>query len=88
MLGPIALLVESPIADPEVINLIMALILEIDHEHEIFSTAILLLPLIQEGFLSAISESMCTEYWSALSLSLLRKWCGFWLDQLTILTCR
>ena len=36
MLGPIALLVSSPIADTGVMNLIMALILEIDHE--IFSS--------------------------------------------------
>ena len=47
MLGPKELLVASPIRDPGVMNLIMTLILEIDHE--ICSTVILLLPLIQEG---------------------------------------
>ena len=31
-------------------------------EHEIISTAILPLPLIQEGLLSITSESMCTKY--------------------------
>ena len=30
---------------------------------EIFSTVILLLPLIKEGLLSVTSEGMCTEYW-------------------------
>ena len=30
--------------------------------HEIISTVILLLPLIQEGLLSVTSESMCTNY--------------------------
>ena len=30
---------------------------------EIFSAAILLIPLIQEGLLSVASESMCTDYW-------------------------
>ena len=30
---------------------------------EIFSAAILLLPLIQEGLLSVTSKSMCTKYW-------------------------
>ena len=31
-------------------------------DHEIISTAIFLLPLIQEG-LSVTSETMCTKYW-------------------------
>ena len=31
--------------------------------HEIISTAILSLPLIQEGQLSVIGERMCTKYW-------------------------
>ena len=30
---------------------------------EIISTAILILPLIQEGLLSVTSESMCMKYW-------------------------
>ena len=30
---------------------------------EIFSTVILLLPLIQEGLLLVTSERMCTKYW-------------------------
>ena len=37
------------------------LIVEIDHE--IFSTIILSLPLIQEGKLSVTCKRMCTEYW-------------------------
>ena len=51
-------------ADPGVTSLILALsntFVEIDHE--IISTVILLLPLIQEGLLSVTSESMCTKYW-------------------------
>ena len=32
-------------------------------DHEIFSTVILSLPLIQEGKLSVTCERMCTEYW-------------------------
>ena len=31
--------------------------------HEIISTAILSLPLIQVGQLSVIGERMCTKYW-------------------------
>ena len=31
--------------------------------HEIISTAILCLPLIQEGQLSVTGERMCTKYW-------------------------
>ena len=53
----------SLIADPGVTRLIPAqshTFVEIDHE--IISTAILLLPLIQEGLLSVTSESMCTKY--------------------------
>ena len=51
-------------ADPGVTSLILALsntFVEIDHE--IISTVILLLPLIQEGLLSVTSESMCTKNW-------------------------
>ena len=32
-------------------------------DHEIISTAILFLPLIQEEVLSVTSESMCVKYW-------------------------
>ena len=35
----------------------------VEIDHEIFSLFILLLPLIQEGLFSVISESMFTEYW-------------------------
>ena len=59
---PIAQLVASPTADPEVASLITArshTFMEIDHE--IISAVILLLPLIQEGLLSFTSESMCTK---------------------------
>ena len=51
-------------ADAGVASLILAgsyTLVEIDHE--IISTVILLLPKIQEGFLSVTSESMCTKYW-------------------------
>ena len=60
---PIAQMVTSPIADPGITSLIPVLsntFVEIDHE--IISTTILLLRLIQEG-LSVTSESMCTKYW-------------------------
>ena len=36
--------------------------------HEIISTTILLLPLIQEGLLSVTSKIMCTKYWLSLYL--------------------
>ena len=64
MPGPVAPLVASPTADPRVRSSIPAwpyTFVEINHE--IFSTVILHLPLIQEGLLSVTSESMCTEYW-------------------------
>ena len=35
----------------------------VEIDHEIISTVILLLPLIQEGMLSVTRESMCTTYW-------------------------
>ena len=35
----------------------------VEIDHEIFSTVILLLPLIQEGLVSVTSESMCTKHW-------------------------
>ena len=64
-LCPIVQLVASLIADPGVMNSILAqphTFVEIDHE--VFSTAIHL-QLVQEGLLSVTSESMCTEYWLA-----------------------
>ena len=62
--GPVAQSIASLIADPGVTSLIPAqshTCVEIDYE--IFSTVILLLPLIQEGLLSVTSESMCMKYW-------------------------
>ena len=62
--GPVAQSVTSTTADAGVMSLIPAqfhVFMEIDHE--IISTVILLLPLIQEGLLSVTSESMCTKYW-------------------------
>ena len=64
MPGPIAQLVVNLIADLGVTSLVPSgplAFMEIDHE--IISTVILLLPLIQEGLLSVTSEIMCTEYW-------------------------
>ena len=64
MPSPIALLVASLTADPGVVSLIPArshALVEVDHE--IISTVILLLPLIQERLLSVTSESMYTKYW-------------------------
>ena len=52
-------------ADPEVGSLIRAWshsFVEVDHE--IILMVILLLPLIQEGLLSVISERMSMQYWS------------------------
>ena len=62
--GHVAQSVASPTTDPEFASLILArshVFVEIDHE--IVSRAIFLLPLIQEGLLSATSESMCMKYW-------------------------
>ena len=62
--GPIAQSVANLTVDPGVVSLIPAqshTFVEIDHE--IISTAIFLLLLIQEWFLSITSESMCTKYW-------------------------
>ena len=59
--GPIAQIVVSPTADPEVMSSITAgshTFMEIDGE--IISTVILLL-LIQEGLLSVTSENLCTQ---------------------------
>ena len=66
VLGPVAHSVASPIVDPGVASSIPGqshTLVKI--EHEIFSTVILLLLLIQDGqgLLSATSESMCTMYW-------------------------
>ena len=63
-LVPIAQQVASLIADPGVMSSIPTrphTFVEICHK--IISTVILLLPLIQDGLLSVISKSMCTEYW-------------------------
>ena len=63
-LGFAARLIASLTADPGVASLIPArshTFVEIDHE--IISTLILLLTLIQEGLLSVTSKSMCTKYW-------------------------
>ena len=52
----------SPTADPGIVSLIPArshTFVEIDHQ--IISTVILLLPLIQEGLLSVTRGSMCTK---------------------------
>ena len=57
-------LVVSLSADTGVMSSILAqshFFVEIDHE--ITCKDILLLPLIQEGLLSVISESKCTKYW-------------------------
>ena len=78
--------VESPTADPGFASLIPArshTFIEIDHE--IISTVILLLPVIQEGLLSVTSESMCTKYWLNALSSLQRKK-KVWLGELTVLT--
>ena len=36
----------------------------VEFGHEIISTAILSLPLVQEGPLSVTGERMCTKYWA------------------------
>ena len=59
--GPFAHLVESLIADSGVGSAHTFM----ESYHEIFSTVILLLPLIKEGLLSVTSRSMCNEYWLA-----------------------
>ena len=51
--------------------------------HEIISTVILLLPLIQEGLLSVTSDTMCMKYWLTTLSSLPRK---MWLGELTLLS--
>ena len=62
--GCVAQSVTCLTADPGVVSLIPAwshTFEEIDHE--IISTLVLLLPLIQEGLVSVTSESMCTKKW-------------------------
>ena len=64
-------------ADPGVASWIPALSyasMEIDRE--MFSTFILLLPLIKEEFWSVTSESMCKKYWLTDLSSLPRIKCG------------
>ena len=61
--GPVTQSVVRLIADLGVVSLILAwshTLVEI--YYEIFSTLILLLPLIQEGLVSIASESMWTKY--------------------------
>ena len=62
--GPLAQSITGLTADPGVASSILAqshTFMEIDHE--IISTVIILLLLIQEGLLSVTSESMCMKYW-------------------------
>ena len=62
--GPVAQLIVSLTTDPGVASSIPArshTFVEIGHE--ILSTVILLLLLIQEGLLSVTNESMCMKYW-------------------------
>ena len=62
--GQVVQLVVMPTVDPGVMSWIPAwsnAFVEIDHE--IISTVIFLLPLIQKGLLLVTSESMCTKYW-------------------------
>ena len=61
--GHVVQLVASPnlIADPGVVSLILVPYFHGD-DQEIFSTVILLLPLITEWLMSVTSESMCTKY--------------------------
>ena len=64
LLCSVAQSVASLAADPGVVSLSHArshTFVEIDHE--IISTVILLLPLIQERLLSVTSECVCMKYW-------------------------
>ena len=77
ILGPVAQSVASSTADPGIVSLFLArshTFVGIDHE--IISTVILLLPLIQGGLLSVTSESICSEYWLTPLSSLPRKSVG------------
>ena len=72
--GPLGQSVTCLTAEPEIASLIPACpytFVVIDHE--ITSTVILLLRLIQEGLLSVISQSMCTKYWLTTESSLPRE---------------
>ena len=61
--GPVVPLLLSRIADSGFMILIQARSRTfVEFDHEIFSTVILLLQLIQEGLLSVTSESMCSKY--------------------------
>ena len=58
--------VASTIADPGVVRPILAwskTFVEIDCEIHVYSTVILLFPLIKDGLMSVTGESMCTRYW-------------------------
>ena len=62
--GPFVRSVTRLTVDPGVTRLNLArshTFQEIDHE--IFSTSIILLPLIHEGLFSVTRESMCTKFW-------------------------
>ena len=73
-----AVLTQHTTAYPGVASLILARsLMFVEIVHEIISTVILLLPLIQEGLLSVSSESMCTKYWLTAETSFPRKKCGY-----------
>ena len=62
--GPVVQSVSSPTADPGVSSLMLALSYTFEEiDHEIISTVILHLLLIQEGLLSVTNECMSTKYW-------------------------
>ena len=62
--GPIVQSVAGLTADPGVASLFPTHSHTFEEtDHEIISTFILLLLLIQEGLLSVTSESKCTKYW-------------------------
>ena len=63
-LGPIAQSVASTTGDSGVPSSIPARSHTfVETDHEIISTVILFLLLIQEGLLSVTSKSLCTKYW-------------------------
>ena len=68
-LDPVEQLVASLIAEPGIVSMIPARSLSFveTDDHEVFSTVILLLLLIQEGLVSATKENICTKYWLLLS---------------------
>ena len=62
--GPEGQSVASLIVDPEAMSLILAWSnIFVEFDHEIFSTDILLLLLIQEGLCQLQAKGMCTKYW-------------------------